>query len=328
MSIELPGQIKDAKILVTGASGLVGSTVARVLRQAGAVRVFTPTSSELNLMESPSVENYFVANKPQIVLMIAARVGGIKANATQPVEFTHDNLLMQLNLYAACHRHKTLCNLFMGSSCIYPRLCPQPMREEYLQTGLLEPTNEGYALSKLVGLRMADFYLKQYGMRTICPLACNIYGPNDSFDLDRAHVLSSLVRKFVDARDQKQPRVMLWGTGNPRRELMHVDDLAEAMLFLLGRHFGTQGPLDARPINVGTGIDHSIKQIAGFVRERVGYNGTIVWDAAMPDGMPVKRLETSVITEWGFVPRIALEQGIGGVIEAYRDFKAKSKVNA
>ncbi len=319
----LPPQVKDVRILVTGASGLVGSAIVKLLQAQGHTQLLTPTSRQLNLLDPASVEAWFAANKPQIVLMVAARVGGIKANKSHPVEFTRDNLLMEINLFDVCLRHKTLVNVFMGSSCIYPRLSPQPMREEYLQTGPLEPTNEGYALAKLVGLRMADFYLKQHGMRTLCPLPCNIYGANDTFDLEKAHVLSSLVRRFVDAKDQNLPHVTLWGTGTPRRELIHADDVARATLFLLNRHFSADGPIDARPINVGTGVDHSILQIAHLVSQAVGYTGQIKWDTSMPDGMPVKLLDVSTLKQWGFSPRITLEEGIRQTILSYRETLAK-----
>lgn len=303
------------KILVTGASGMVGSAVACLLRERSDAVILTPSHSEVDLCDRAQVDAYFAETVPDHVYMIAAKVGGIAANRADPVGFLAQNLSMQVNLFDACRRYGARKSLFLGSSCIYPRECPQPMKEEYLLTGPLEPTNEGYALAKITGLKLAEYYYQQYGILTVCPMPCNIYGTNDHFDLKRAHVLSALVKRFVDARDQKSQSVTVWGTGVARREFIHVDDVAEALLFLM-RHAETPAI-----VNVGTGYDVSIRDLASLIARKVRYEGQIDWDRSKPDGMPRKCLDVTKLSEMGFKPRISLEDGIERTIEEYQAIK-------
>ncbi len=311
---------RDGVVLVTGASGMVGSAMARLLRAEGFSRLLTPPQEVLDLGERDAVDAYFAQHRPDYVLMIAAKVGGIGANRADPVGFLSENLRIANNLFEACHRHQTKKNLFLGSSCIYPREASQPMKEEYLLTGPLEPTNEGYALAKIVGLKLAEYYHRQYDRLTICPMPCNIYGTNNHFDLASSHVLAALVRRFVDAQDAGMPTVTLWGTGSARREFIHVDDVARAMLFLMDTYSSPD------IINVGTGGDISIYDLAYMVAEQVGYVGEIAWDISKPDGMPRKCLDISRLTALGFRPRVSLETGIAQTIAEYRQLKHEGKI--
>jgi GDP-L-fucose synthase len=304
---------RNSSILVTGGSGMVGSAVVRLLRSRGYPAILAPLRAELDLLDGPGVENYFRAHRPEYVFMIAARVGGIAANSSDPAGFLSDNARMTLNLFQACQRFPPRKNLFLGSSCIYPRMCPQPIKEEYLLTGPFEPTNEGYAIAKLMGLRYAAFLHRQYGMPTVCPVPCNLYGTNDHFDFERSHVLSALVRRFVDAVDEGMDKVTLWGSGEPRREFLHVDDAAEAILLLMEKA--------PDPVNVGSGGDISIRDLASLVARLVGYRGEILCDREKPDGMPVKCLDVSRLSYYGFRPRITLEQGVGKTIGEYKERK-------
>ncbi|MEW6323929.1 MAG: GDP-L-fucose synthase [Nitrospirota bacterium] len=305
-------------VLVTGATGMVGSAVSRLLRLRSFTRVLTPSRQELDLTNHEQVHAYFRKHRPVHVFMIAAKVGGIEANRTDQVGFLGENARMQLNLFETCQRHHTQKNVFLGSSCIYPRDCPQPIKEEYLLTGPLEPTNEGYAIAKIMGLKLAQYYHQQYGMLTLCPMACNIYGTNDYFDFHRSHVLSALVRRFVDARDEALPSVTLWGTGAARREFMHVDDVAHALLFLMDH---AESP---DIINVGTGEDISIRDLASLIAERAGYAGEVHWDSSRPDGMPRKCLDVSRLTQMGFRAGVGLDEGVRRTIEEYRRLKFAS----
>jgi GDP-L-fucose synthase len=294
----------QGKFLLTGGSGMVGFSIYRLLQKYSQKNLLTPSRNELNLDDREQVNEYFEQHRPEYVLMIGAKVGGIIANKSDPVGFLSENTRMQLNLFEACHKYGTRKNLFLGSSCIYPRDCPQPIKEEYLLTGALEPTNEGYALAKIMGLKLAKYYYEQYGMLTVCPMPCNIYGTNDHFDLERSHVLSALVRRFVDAVDENKPSVTLWGTGIAKREFIHVDDVAEALLFLMENYNSPD------IINLGTGKDISIYDLAMLIAQKVNYQGEICWDKTKPDGMLRKCLDTSRLTELGFQARISLEEGI------------------
>ena len=307
---------RNGLALITGATGMVGSAVFRLLKSESFEHILTPTRQELDLYDQNQVNQYFAKHRPNYVFMIAAKVGGIAANEADPVGFLSDNVRIQMNLFEASHRYGAVKNLFLGSSCIYPRECPQPMKEEYLLTGLLEPTNEAYSLAKITGLRLAQYYHRQFGMKTINPMPCNIYGTNDCFDLQRSHVLSALVRRLVDAQDQKLSKVILWGTGSARREFIHVDDVARALLFLMDRYDSPE------IINVGTGTDISVGDLAYLVKKITGYEGDIEWDSSKPDGMPRKCVDISKLNNLGYQPQFGLEDGIQQTVDEYRRMKS------
>ena len=307
---------REARILLTGGAGMVGSAVARLLREQGYRHVLAPPRAELDLLDAGAVAAYFARHRPDHVLMLAAKNGGIAANLADPVGFTGDNVRMTLNLFAACAQHRTKKNLFMASSTVYPSHCPQPMREEHLLTGALDPSNEGYALAKIAGLRMALYHERQHGFRTVCPVPCNLYGTGDTFDLSRAPVLSALVRRFVDARDAGAPSLTLWGTGAAQRELMHVDDVARAVVFFMDKVETSEH------INLGAGTDIAIHDLAQLVARTVGYTGEIQWDTSKPDGMLRKCLDVTRLRQLGFMPTIPLEDGVARTVDEYRRRKA------
>ncbi|MBN2194796.1 MAG: GDP-L-fucose synthase [Polyangiaceae bacterium] len=306
---------KDECIYVAGHDGMVGSAVVRALVARGYERVIGRPIDQLDLRNTTRVRDFFDAERPKYVIFAAARVGGIQANMNHPAEFLHDNLMMQCNVIhqALLHEVRKLC--FLGSSCIYPRDCPQPMREEYLLTGPLEPTNEGYAIAKIAGLKMVEYYRRQYGLSGVSLMPCNLYGTNDHFDLENAHVLSALVRRFVDAVDDRANAVTVWGTGSARREFMHVDDAARAVLFAME---GYDAP---EMLNVGWGEDVSIKELAETVAGIAGFTGNLEWDRTKPDGMPRKCMDVSRMRALGFAPRITLREGIERTIREYRALK-------
>jgi GDP-L-fucose synthase len=308
------------RIYVAGHKGMVGSALVRALQARGFNNLVTASRLELDLRDSQAVAAFFDREHPDRVILAAAKVGGIQANRQHPVEFLADNLAIQNNMIAQSWHVGVKQFVFLGSSCIYPRECPQPMKEEYLLTGPLEPTNEGYAIAKIAGLRLAQYYTQQYGMSTLSPMPCNLYGPNDSFDPLHSHVLSALVRKFTDAVDEGKPEVGMWGTGSARREFLHVDDMAEAVLFLM-EHWPSP-----EIINVGAGTDLSIRELAELIAGKVGFTGQMVWDTNMPDGMPRKCMDVSKLSTLGFRPRISLEMGIDGVIADYRRYKAQARI--
>ncbi|MCU0334002.1 MAG: GDP-L-fucose synthase [Chitinophagaceae bacterium] len=301
-----------SKIFVAGHRGLVGSAIVRCLQHHGYQHLLLRSSAELDLRNEAAVAAFFAAEKPEYVILAAAKVGGIVANNTYPAEFLYQNLAIQNNVIHHSYLQGVKKLLFLGSSCIYPKLCPQPIKEEYLLTGELEPTNEAYAIAKIAGIKMCDAYRKQYGCSFISAMPTNLYGPNDNFDLEKSHVLPALIRKMHEAKVQQQPSVVIWGSGTPRRELLHSDDLAEACLHLL-LHFDEAGP-----INVGTGQDLSIQELAMLVKKVVGYEGELVNDLSKPDGTPRKLLDVSRIRAFGWQHRIGLEQGIGQVYAAYQ----------
>ncbi len=308
---------KHSKVLITGSSGMVGSAISRCISNG---ILLNPTKNELDLDDRQQVNAYFAKNRPEYVFMIGAKVGGIIANKSDPVGFLSENARMQLNLFDACHKYGTKKNLFLGSSCIYPCDCPQPMKEEYLLTGALEPTNEGYAIAKIMGLKLAKYYYEQYGMLTVCPMPCNVYGTNDHFDLERSHVLSALVKRFVDASDEGKPSVTLWGSGIAQREFIHVDDVAQALLFLM------ENCNSPDIINLGTGTDISIRALAALIGQEVNYQGEICWDTTKPDGMLRKCLDISRLTAMGFQASISLQEGINRTITEYRQLKKSGKI--
>lgn len=304
---------KNETIWVTGGGGMVGSALLRQLHSDGYTRVLAPTRRELNLCDADAVNDYVATHQPKHAFLLAAKVGGIAANMSDPVGFLDENLRLVVNQLAACAAAGVQRVLLLGSTCIYPRECPQPMVEESLLTGPLEPTNEGYALAKIAGLRLAQSYQKQMGMRCVLPMPCNIYGTGDHFDLDRCHVLSALTKRFCDAADNNSPSVTLWGTGSARREFLHVDDVVRGMLHLF------DVAADQGIVNLGPGEDVSIAELASMIAKRAGYQGAIQWDTTRPDGMPRKCTDNSKLKRLGFEPRISLADGIERTLQEYRN---------
>ncbi|GBD02327.1 GDP-L-fucose synthase [bacterium HR18] len=295
---------ENSKIFVAGHRGLVGSALVRRLQQAGFTNLVVRTRQELDLRDQAAVDRFFAGERPEYVFLAAAKVGGILANSTYPADFIRDNLLIQTNVIDAAWRHGTRKLLFLGSSCIYPKYAPQPIKEEYLLSGPLEPTNEWYAVAKIAGLKMCQAYRRQYGFNAICLMPTNLYGPGDNFDLETSHVLPALIRKFHEAKTQGAKQVVVWGTGTPRREFLHVDDLADACLFLM-QHYN-----DEDIINVGTGKDISIRELAELIAEITGFSGEIIFDTSKPDGTPRKLLDVSRLWAMGWRPKISLREGI------------------
>ena len=300
----------DARIYVAGHRGMVGSALVRLLQARGYRNLLYRTSKELDLRDSRQVEHFFAEANPEYVIIAAAKVGGILANSSFPAEFLYDNLAIQTNLMHQAYLHRVKKLLLLGSSCIYPRDCPQPIREEYLLTGPLEPTNEWYAIAKIAGVKMCQAYRRQYGCDFIAAMPTNLYGPNDNFDLTIAHVLPALIRRFHEAKDIREAPTV-WGTGSPRREFLHVDDCAEACLVLMERHSGED------IVNVGAGKDIPIAELATLVAEVVGYKGEIRWDRTKPDGTPRKLLDCRRMTALGWTPRVLLQEGIGSTYRWY-----------
>ncbi len=310
----------DAAIFIAGHRGLVGSALVRRLRAAGCERLLLRTHRELDLTDQHAVAEFFAHERPQYVLLAAARVGGILANSTHPAEFLRENLAIQTNVIDSAWRNGVRKLLFLGSSCIYPRLAPQPMREEYLLSGPLEPTNEPYAIAKIAGLKMCQAYRRQYGFDAICVMPTNLYGPCDNFNREDSHVLPALLRKFHEAKEGGAAEVLLWGSGRPRREFLYVDDLADACLFLMERYE------DERPINVGWGRDQTIAELAETVRQTVGFRGQISYDASKPDGTPRKLLDTTRLTALGWMPRTELAVGIRATYEWFLNNRAHLRI--
>lgn len=307
MTAGAPLSISDCrKIFVAGHRGLVGSAIVRRLRAEGMGEdsLVLRDHAELDLTDQKAVHAFFADERPDLVFLAAAKVGGIHANSTYPADFIRDNILIQSHVIDAAYRSEVKKLLFLGSSCIYPKLAPQPMKEEYLLTGPLEPTNEWYAIAKIAGIKMCQAYRRQYGFCAISLMPTNLYGPGDNFDLQNSHVLPALIRKFHEAKVDGRSEVVVWGTGRPLREFLHVDDLADAALFLM-RNYD-----DETIINVGTGKDISIRDLAALIGEIVGYDGKIVFDTSRPDGTPRKLLDVSRLRALGWEARIDLQQGI------------------
>ena len=309
-STEAP-MLKDSKIFVAGHRGLVGSAIARKLEQDGYTNLIYRTRHEVDLTSQMGVDEFFETVQPEFVFLAAAEVGGILANSLRPADFIRNNLLIQTNIIDAAWRHGSKKLLFLGSSCIYPREAPQPIREDYLLTGPLEKTNDAYAIAKIAGIRMVQAYRQQYGFDGISLMPTNLYGPNDNFDLNGSHVLPALIRKFHEAKLNGDAEVVLWGTGQPRREFLHVDDLADASVFLMNSYSSTD------IVNVGTGEDISIFDLAVMVREVVGWSGKIVHDLSKPDGTPRKLMDVTRLTALGWKAQIGLRDGIEQTYEAY-----------
>ena len=304
-------RLENSRIFVAGHRGLVGSAIVRRLEKLGCRNLLVRSRSELDLREQAAVDRFFREERPEFVFLAAAKVGGILANATHPAEFLHDNLAIQTNVIQAAWAHGAQKLLFLGSSCIYPKLAPQPIKEEYLLTGPLETTNEAYAIAKIAGLKLAAAYHAQYGFSAISLMPTNLYGQGDNFDLQTSHVLPAMIRRFHEAKTSASPSVTLWGTGTPRREFLHVDDLADAACFLMENYDSPE------LLNVGVGEDLTIADLAALVARIVGYNGRIDFDSSRPDGTPRKLLDVSRIHGLGWRAQIPLEQGIASTYEWY-----------
>lgn len=308
--------LKTSKIYIAGHRGLVGSAIIRKLKEKGYNNLITQEHRKLDLTNQAAVEAFFKKNKPEYVFLAAAKVGGIMANKTYPAEFIYENLMIATNVINSAYKYKVKKLVFLGSSCIYPRLAPQPIKEEYLLTSYLEPTNEAYAIAKIAGLKLCAFYNQQYKTNYISAMPTNLYGPNDNFDLNSSHVLPALIRKFHEAKMRGDKSVTLWGSGRPKREFLHVDDLAEALIFLMNKYNGQE------IVNVGCGEDLSIKELANKVKVITGYQGKIVWDKNKPDGTPRKLLDVSRIKKLGWKPKTNLDRGL---LETYQWF-AKNNI--
>lgn len=306
----------DAKIYVAGHRGLVGSAIVRNLEAKGYKNIIYRTHKELDLTNQEAVRAFFQEEKPDYVFLAAAKVGGIHANNTYPADFIYDNLMIQNNVIKAAHDFKVKKLLFLGSTCIYPKMAPQPIKEEYLLTGSLEETNEAYAVAKIAGLEMCKFFKRQYGDNFISCMPTNLYGPNDNFDLKNSHVLPALIRKFHEAKVNNSDVVEVWGTGTPLREFLYVDDMADACVFLMENYDGEQH------VNIGTGEEVSIRQLAETVREVVGFEGELVFNTDMPDGTPRKLTTVDKLHELGFMHKVSLNEGIrmayGWFLENYK----------
>jgi GDP-L-fucose synthase len=305
---------KSDKIYVAGHRGLVGSALMRRLERGGYRNLVSRPHSELDLTNQAAVEAFFAREKPRHVFLAAGRVGGITANATYPARFIYDNLAIEVNVIDASHRHGVDKLLFLGSSCIYPKLAPQPMKEEYLLTGTLEPTNEPYAIAKIAGLKMCAAYNREHGTQYLCVMPTNLYGPGDNFDPETSHVLPALIRKVHEAKERDSQEIVLWGSGEPLREFLHSDDLADACVHLMERHRAADlGEF----VNIGAGREISIRELAMLIAEIAGYRGRLVYDTSKPDGTPRKLLDSSRLTALGWNARIALREGITAVFAEY-----------
>ena len=301
----------NSRIYVAGHRGLVGSAIYRLLKKRGFENLIIRTHSELELMDAVAVQNFFEETKPEFVFLAAAKVGGIHANSTYPADFIRENLVVQTNVIHESWRNDVEKLMFLGSSCIYPKLCPQPISEESLLTGELEPTNEAYALAKITGIKTCQSYNQQYGTNFISAMPTNLYGINDNFHPENSHVLPALIRRFHEAKLADSESVSIWGTGNPRREFLHSDDLADAVLFLMENYN------DSEIVNVGCGEDQTIRVLAETIREVVGYSGSLEFDSSRPDGTPQKMLDISKIRVLGWTPEIPLKNGLEQVYQWY-----------
>jgi GDP-L-fucose synthase len=303
------------KIFIAGSNGMVGSAIVRLLSTSPNYEIIVRNRKELDLLDSVAVNNFFTSETLDIVILAAAKVGGIQANMANPGKFLFENLQIQNNIIHYAYKNNVKKLVFIGSSCIYPRECPQPMKEEYILTGKLEPTNEGYAIAKIAGLKLCEYYKKQYGFDSISIMPCNLYGPNDSFDLQHSHVLSALVKRFSDAVTNGLDEIRLWGTGIARREFMHVDDFAKALVSLMENYH------DAEMINVGPGTDISIKELALLIADKTGFKGKLSWDKSKPEGMLKKCMDVSKLDMLGYKPEISLSLGVDQMINIYKTIK-------
>lgn len=313
---------KTDKIYITGHRGMLGSKTLEVFLRNGYENIITTTHAELDLRNQQAVEDFFQKENPKYVLHIAAKVGGIKANIDNPAVFLYDNLIMQANVINSSYKNGVKKFVFIGSSCIYPKHSLQPMKEEYLMSGQLEPTNEGYAIGKIAGIKLLETYNLQYGFNGINLIPSNLYGPNDTFDLNHAHVLSSLVKRIVDAKENNDQLITLWGTGVARREFLHVDDFSKAILYFFENYNSS------KCINIGPGTDVSILELATLISQKVGFSGKIDWDSSKPDGMLRKCMDVTNMKREGFQPSINLNEGIDQVINYYKKIKYENSINA
>jgi GDP-L-fucose synthase len=304
---------KESKIFVAGHRGLVGSAIVRKLKSDGFTNFVLPTRADVDLTRQSEVEKFFDSERPEYVFLSAAKVGGIHANNIYPADFIYQNIMIQNNVIHSAYSFGAKKLLFLGSSCIYPKFAPQPMKEEHLLTGALEPTNEAYAIAKISGMKMAEFFNKQYGANFISAMPTNLYGPGDNYDLQNSHVLPALIRKFHEAKEENKPFVEIWGTGKPKREFLFVDDLAAACVFLM-KNYNEVGF-----VNVGTGKDVSISELVEIVKNIIGYNGELKYNSDKPDGTPRKLLDVSKINVLGWKAQVSLEEGIRKTYQVYKE---------
>jgi GDP-L-fucose synthase len=304
---------KDSKIYVAGHRGLVGSAIVRNLKEKGYTNIIGRTHSEVDLKNQTSVKNFFEEERPEYVFLAAAKVGGINANNTAPADFIYENLEIQNNVIKAAFDFKVKKLLFLGSSCIYPKMCPQPIKEEYLLSGYLEPTNEAYALAKISGLKMCQFFKRQYGANFISCMPTNLYGPNDNFDLNSSHVMPALIRKFHEAKNNNEAFVEVWGTGKPLREFLYVDDMADGCVFLMENYDGEEH------VNIGTGKEVTIRELAEMIKEVVGFEGELRFNTEKPDGTPRKLLDVSKLESLGWKYKVELKEGIKSAYDWFND---------
>lgn len=309
---------KNAKIYIAGHRGLVGGAIKRRLEQLGYTNFVVRTHAELDLLNQAAVQQFFQAEQPEYVFLAAAKVGGIQANNEYRADFIYQNLQIQNNIIYSAFQNKVKKLLFLGSSCIYPKLCPQPIKEEYLLTGELEPTNEPYAIAKIAGIKLCQAFNAQYGTNYISVMPTNMYGPGDNFDLKNSHVLPALLRKFYEAKQNNAPTVTMWGTGTPRREFLYVEDLADAVIHLMNTYDGSE------IVNIGTGTDVSIAELGKIIKEIVGYEGEIVYDATKPDGTPQKLLNVDRIHSLGWIAKVSLREGIEKTLAWYTRYGKKN----
>ena len=305
---------KDSKIYVAGHRGMVGSAIVRRLEELGYTNIVTAPRNKLNLLDQSEVDNFFTKQKPEYVFLAAAKVGGIKANSEMKGDFIYDNLMIQTNVIRACKEQGVEKLLFLGSSCIYPKLAPQPIKEDYLLSGKLEPTNDAYAISKIAGIMMCQSFNQQYGTNFISVMPTNLYGPNDNYDLNNSHVLPAMIRKFHEAKLEGKDKVEIWGTGTPMREFLYVDDLADACVYLMSSYD------ESEIVNIGTGEDITIKDLAYLVKEVVDFQGEIYFNTDMPDGTPRKLLDVSKLKDLGWTYKTSLKEGIQ---KTYLDYVSK-----
>ena len=306
---------KPSKIFVAGHRGLVGSSIVRKLKQEGYTNLVLRTRQEVDLRDQRAVKNFFNTERPDYVFLAAAKVGGINYNATNPAEFIYDNLAIQTNVIDAAYRNNCSKLLFLGSACIYPKVTPQPIKEEYLLTAPLEPSNEGYALAKITGLRMCEYYRRQYGFNAISLMPANLYGPHDNFIPEQGHVIPGIITKFFNAMKNNEDSILCWGDGSPTREFLYVDDLADACLFLMNNYD------KAEFINVGSDVEIPIKELSELIKDAVGFKGEIKWDTTLPNGTPRRKMENSRLFSMGWKPKVSFEEGLKRTIDWYKTEK-------